>query len=618
MKYQYSQEAKERIAALGPTQISNFIDEIPAKLREAAYRKVAPIKGFRPKSSVEFKAKQKRLVGQLAKAGPGKPGGSEWDFFATLWDSNCRHRFGAGFPPASLANNAEAGETFLDYLVAHCADVSREEAEHIHLFGPFPDPKERVASFARFRSAAELERARMLETLSAKVETIGVELGGLKAEIGETAARMEQVVARAAEAGAEAQAVGNKALATSAAVEALRSDLGRALATLDDRERQPRPKADLGLADKVAGLAEDLAALSRRETDWARMTSDLADLSQRVAELSYAVDELPRRQGEPQDLAEVLERIRSVEHLLARTDPAHTPGVRLLETSCDGEPREIFNVADAVEIASSNMWAAGLVRGDADRCAREVVAALVCGQVVQFAGSLADFLADACAAAIGGRAFHEWRVPVGLTSEEAAAKCLEFAAERSFSCLLLKGANLSAFEVYGPAIRELVVRRQFGTDLSGPALMATWSQGPVAFPEGGTLAELGPVLNTDMMRWRSTAPMKALVFGSLGCATWAALEGIETDPEFSADELTAMLDRYPFPHGRLWSRVSARAYRTLRGIPGGSEVGDLRSVMMSWTLPWARAIDGPVKDITRLIANEPGWADTHPGALAEA
>jgi hypothetical protein len=620
MKYHYSQAARERIGALGPTEISDFIDALPAGLREAAFGTVPPIPGFRPKTPGEYKAKQKRLVGQLSHAGPGKAGGSEWDFFANLWEGNWRHRFGKAFPSAGQATpDVDAGKLFLDELAAGYPDLSREDAERIYLFGPFPDPEDKAAMFARFKPAAELERARLLESIPAKVEAMGAEVRGLNTDFGEIAGRMEQIAVRADEAGAEAQAAGGKAEAAGAAVEALRSEISLALAELKEREKLLRTEATDRLADKVAGLAEDLAAHSRRETAWARITSDLADLSQRVAELGDAAEELSRRQGEPQGVVEALDRIRSIEGMLAAGgEPPRAPGIRILETACDRESREVSEVGGAVEIVSSNMLAAGLVRGDADKYAREVVAALVSGQIVQFSGSLADFLADACAAAIGGPAFHEWRVPVGLTSEVTAAECLEAAADKGSACLLLKGANLSAFEVYGPAVRELVVRRQFGVDVGGPALMATWSQGPAAFPEGGTLAELGPVLDTDQMRWRTAAPMKRLSFGVLGCGIWSALGGLETDPDFSGEALAELLEKHPFPHGRLWWRVSARAYRALRGIPGGSEAGDLRSVMTSWALPWARAIDGPVDDIAGLIAKELAGADAHAGILAEA
>lgn len=79
-----------------------------------------------------------------------------------------------------------------------------------------------------------------------------------------------------------------------------------------------------------------------------------------------------------------------------------------------------------------------VVKNDANRYARHILAAVISGQLIQFKGSTADLIADAVAAAIGGAIFHEWRVPVGLLSENAAADCLEVVYESS-GCLLLKG-----------------------------------------------------------------------------------------------------------------------------------------------------------------------------------
>lgn len=170
---------------------------------------------------------------------------------------------------------------------------------------------------------------------------------------------------------------------------------------------------------------------------------------------------------------------------------------------------------------ASNLLAVGVTKGAAVSVARQTVAALIAGQMVQFSGSLADMAADAVAAAIGGPTYHEWRVPVGLVSDEAASNCVEVVAESS-GCLLLKGANLSAFEVYGAAVRDIVMRRQFSASSNGRlALIASWAQGPAAFPNGGTLAELGPVFDTDTLPMRGvSAKLPQLTFGSLMKKAW--------------------------------------------------------------------------------------------------
>lgn len=62
---------------------------------------------------------------------------------------------------------------------------------------------------------------------------------------------------------------------------------------------------------------------------------------------------------------------------------------------------------------------------------------------------------------------------VGIISDMDAFDFIETIAESS-RCLLLKGANLSAFEIYGAAIRDIVVQRQIHpTNYDHLALIAT-------------------------------------------------------------------------------------------------------------------------------------------------
>ena len=65
MSYQYSQEAKQRISALGQTVVAEFIEEIPHGLRKTIYNRLPRIQGFRPGTPPEFKERQKRLIGHL-------------------------------------------------------------------------------------------------------------------------------------------------------------------------------------------------------------------------------------------------------------------------------------------------------------------------------------------------------------------------------------------------------------------------------------------------------------------------------------------------------------------------------------------------------------------------
>lgn len=211
-------------------------------------------------------------------------------------------------------------------------------------------------------------------------------------------------------------------------------------------------------------------------------------------------------------------------------------------------------------------------------------------------------MADAVAAAIGGQTFHEWRVPVGLVSDEAAIDCLEVISETS-GCLLMKGANRSAFEVYGTAIRDVITRRQFSLpSYQRLSLIAAWTQGPATFPDGGTLAEIGPVFDTDSFSMRGvSAKLPELKFGYLVRNSWDQIDGFDDDPPRAfVSELKALIEESSFVPGNLWTRMADRAYSRLRIIPGGTSEEDLHSVLKLWALPWAKATAGPVEDIARI------------------
>ncbi len=131
---------------------------------------------------------------------------------------------------------------------------------------------------------------------------------------------------------------------------------------------------------------------------------------------------------------------------------------------------------------SLNLQAVGLTKNSAEKLARLTLATFVSGQIIQFSGSLADIIADAIAIAIGAPRYHIWRVPVGIISDMDAFDFIETIAESS-RCLLLKGANLSAFEIYGAAIRDIVVQRQIHpTNYDHLALIATSETRPSYIP----------------------------------------------------------------------------------------------------------------------------------------
>ena len=103
MSYLYSQEARERISALGTMMITEFIEEVPHAFRKSFFDRQASIPGFRRGSPPEFKEKQRRLIGHLAHPQPGHKSEADWQAFASLWVAWAKSRLDSAFPTADTS-----------------------------------------------------------------------------------------------------------------------------------------------------------------------------------------------------------------------------------------------------------------------------------------------------------------------------------------------------------------------------------------------------------------------------------------------------------------------------------------------------------------------------------
>ncbi|BCS45126.1 hypothetical protein [Pseudomonas amygdali] len=611
MSYQYSQEARDRISAFGQIAITEFIEEIPHGIRKIFYDRQPAIQGFRRGSPPEFKEKQKRLVGHLIHTQPGQKGAADWGTFASLWEAWARNRLGTTFPPSDTSSaSPDAGPVFLTGLAELFPDASRENLERLLDFSGFADSPEAQVALGRFRPASTLARDLMIDALPGRLHKIEGYF-----EIAEAAA--EEVAERIDQLESETDTLAKGIADVVSSVEKSQSDVKElrvALERVAERATGLEEAVDtLGVASqeitKVIAAADaraeqfhhSLEALIEQGRVWDKTQAEVSALKQSTDALCAQEDEWNRAVTAVGHLAE---RIDILEAAVAKggNGTATKPQVRLFEVESPGPIVEIHSVKGACELIACNLQACGVMKGAAIATARQILAALSAGQMVQFSGSISDLVADAVAAAIGGQTFHEWRVPVGLVSDEAAIDCLEVVSETS-GCLLMKGANRSAFEVYGTAIRDVVTRRQFSLpSYQRLSLIAAWTQGPATFPDGGTLAEIGPVFDTDIFSMRGvSAKLPELKFGHLVRNSWDQIDGFDDDaPRALVSELKDLIEESSFVPGNLWKRMADRAYSRLRTIPGGSSEEDLHSVLTLWALPWAKAVAGPVEDIARI------------------
>ncbi|NMX30916.1 hypothetical protein [Pseudomonas sp. WS 5413] len=611
MSYQYSQEARDRISAFGQIAITEFIEEIPHGIRKIFYDRQPPIQGFRRGSPPEFKEKQKRLVAHLIHTQPGQKGAADWNTFACLWEAWARNRLGSTFPPSDISSaTPDAGPVFLTGLAELFPDAARESLERLLDFSGFADSPEAQVALGRFRPASTLARDLMIDALPGRLHKIEGYFEIAEAAAEEVAERIDQL-----ESETDILAKGIREVVLS--VDKSQGDVKElrvALERVAERASGLEEAVDtLGVArqeiTKVIAAADaraeqfhhSLEALTEQGRSWDKTQAEVSALKQSIDALCAQEVEWNHAVTAVGHLAE---RIDILEAAVAKggNGMATKPQVRLFEVESPGPIVEIHSVKGACELIACNLQSCGVMKGAAIATARQILAALSAGQMVQFSGSISDLVADAVAAAIGGQTFHEWRVPVGLVSDEAAIDCLEVVSETS-GCLLMKGANRSAFEVYGTAIRDVVTRRQFSQPIyQRLSLIAAWTQGPATFPDGGTLAEIGPVFDTDNFSMRGvSAKLPELKFGQLVRNAWNQIDGLDDDsPRALVSELKELIEESSFVPGNLWTRMADRAYSRLRTIPGGSSEEDLHSVLTLWALPWAKATAGPVEDIARI------------------
>ncbi|KJH65672.1 hypothetical protein [Chromobacterium violaceum] len=613
MSYQYSQEAKERISALGQTAVVEFIDEIPQDLRRVFYSRLPRVQGFRPGTQAELKEKQKRLIGHLIH--PEASQTFDWKNFAFLWEGWARLQFGDTFPQSdNVEPTADAGSTFLKGLVGSFPGAAREDMERLFIFSGFPDHPDVAVALERFRPASDIARDRMIDGLPVRLGEIESRLEVTKATAEDVVERIERLEATSASLAKNVEDASGGLGRSSNAVaelwaaldaESARSDRTEKLVDAIDTAGKKFAEATVVSDARTDALEQSMRALVARVDGWDRVATE-------VAALKSAITDFSARETDWAVATEavnvLVERVAALEGILAggNSGSVTKQRVRLLEHKPNGPFVDIHSIEKACVMVESNLLAAGITKGAAVATARQTVAALIAGQMVQFSGSLADLVADAVAAAIGGPTYHEWRVPVGLVSDEAASDCIEEVAESS-GCLLLKGANLSAFEVYGAPVRDIVVRRQFDASSNGRlAVIASWAQGPAVFPNGGTLAELGPVFDTDTLPTRGvSAKLPKLTFGRLMKNSWGQVEGLDNNASKpAAGELGELLKEAGFEGGSLWERIVNLVYATLRAMPGGPLEVDLHSLLVSWAIPWAKATGGPAEEISRIAKRE--------------
>lgn len=617
MSYQYSQKAKERISSLGQSEIINFIGEVSPALRRQIFGVLPKVPGFREGHLTEIKEKQKKLIGYMLQTHSSPEEIYAWKNFSLFWQCWAEEHIGKPFKICEGSElEVNSGSTFLRKLAKVFPKVSRENAERLFIFSKFADDSEVAAALEIFRPEIILARDNVIDTLPIRLDELEgrIELTEMNSKKNDDSIKhlesnidafAEKIRIYSNDANhkfkliSELQNLLNSEVKRTDSIKKATDELYRfkknnelitstfkekiELNTLAIDEIFEHEKMLKIMANEIAQLQESLIVLRESELKYSELANDNAyeKLSERIDKLEANIS---------QTGTGFLTNHFAKFHEVTLTE----------KYECLSTHEDIFN------IITSNLQAVGLTKGSSDTVARLALATFLSGQIIQFCGSLADIVADAIATAIGAPNYHVWKVPVGLISDTDAFFFVESIAESS-RCLVLKGTNLSAFEIYGTAIRDLIVQRQlYSTNYDHLALIATWKLGPAAFPDGGMLAELGPVIDTDSLKMRGlSAILPKLKFGCIVEDKWSDIGGLQTDSvnEY-IDELREVLDEIGFDGGVLWRRMVHIFYTSLMKIPNGNYIYDLYSVLSFYALTWAKVKGGPVKEIEDIADRE--------------
>jgi hypothetical protein len=260
--------------------------------------------------------------------------------------------------------------------------------------------------------------------------------------------------------------------------------------------------------------------------------------------------------------------------------------VAFVQPTFNLQVKTLDGIAAIVESLTGNFCSVGIERDDAESSARIVTAGLVAGQLVNFSGSLADLLADATCASVFGTGHVECDVPMGLCDGKIVLACQEkILAAPENSPLVLRGANRSAFEIYGAGIRSSVMSRQIGRpdSLAYRALIATASFGPCVLGATESTFALGPTIDCDHLRW-SVPKWKKIRPGDLKGVRLENLYKPHQDLPDLLDTLDTVLGAEKRPTA-LRRAVLIRAASALALIPNIDESARLELLLASWFVP---------------------------------
>lgn len=585
----YSQEAKERIAKQGSAAISDFINSVPSNVRARCLARLPAMPGFRKNSQLELKEKYKKLVHTLSHTADPKfrTDGAEWSAFASIWVRRATSIFGEHNVQGGIPKDTVDEEAILTYFngLVNCRGLdgcSQEELGPLYTFSGFPNSEGVEKLIKNLPLQQTLEQQRKLAKLPDEIEALSVRINQYESD----SLKLREAIHAF-----------NANIDTKPQTQHLQTEiqaLGKQVSSVEQRLKEESQKANDSTSVILSRLSSTEQANGVSKTDIARLTKELSDLTAAHSTLQKSLLSVQQSFGELSDKLDT--KLQEVRPLRRAADErqydatVQSPALvsHTLKTG-NAKPKRITDPISAVAHIASNFASVGVQAVEAEEIARVVLAAAAAGQLIQFKGSLGEVLALSACSSLGDGAYVSWNVPLGLCDGGEMRSVLQQIRSDTADakCLLIRGINKSAFEIYGDDLRELVVARQLGINpeaCSWPNL-AVWSEGPATLPGSSQLTSLGPVVNSDNLQWGRSKWEKqrfaAMEFGAI-----AASLRQKADADELADLIGELEQTFPSTN-QLRRRVLMSAASMLLALNNGDSASTFCHTATYWGVPWA-------------------------------
>jgi len=607
MTFAYAVGAKKRISQLGAKEIIAFLEEVPLQHRKTAFSGLRPISGFRKNEPTELKKRIENFGTSLAQSHRATE--RDWSILGEVWNGWGQYTFAGRIGSAFKKYREEKSslQSFLRDITGDEdeIDVAMEDIERIFLFSPFDSMDEAGDALSMVPTRKELERSR-------KIAKIPSDITELRKTVSSVVSDLEQVK--------KTLSCGN-----SSAVEAFRGEVNSLKIDIEKFEKRCLLIEELSVSQhKALNKATDISSRSNEmlarkiaanEVQTSSIEKSSAEISASFKAMEGVVKSLQKTVGE-QDKERGHRKTADSDQSAAGVI-AKAIGMEVNRSPTSEPLVEIANARELLNALVNNYVAIGVAESAARKNAIAVTVAVMSGQFVQFSGSLADTIADATLLAVSGESHLVWNVPAGLCDSELTSAIVRKAVDpkQPMRGLLLRGLNKSAFDVYGYDIRNVLVNRLMGIGQRhlGLTLVATWLDGSSSLPERDSLAELGPMIDTNALVWTKSKGQLARYVSPVD--GWDPLSEKKSN-ERDLSELSNQVSELPIYKSELWRRGVRYAVKSLSSFPDLDDTAATETLLLNWVFPWAIVHNIPNFDITTFFKEHFPTVQDNPALMA--